>query len=204
MREPTELGSDTDQFFQTQRQCTKSNKIKSQKEKSIWSSSTIARGVLIKSRREAAIPKSEQEKKEKNSYIRYVQDYSRNQKSAAVRTGDVSKLLGQPEENIFDYFVLNIVDYGVNCGLPCSGARRHALVQIIGNARGLDINSPLSAKAHTQGLRFRRHRHSQATQQSQQCSGARQQLRLRSWIRFYDNNSTTSSSTTVAPTAAHR
>jgi hypothetical protein len=38
-----------------------------------------------------------------------------------------------------------------------SGARRHALTQTIGNARGLDINSPLSAKAHTQDLRFRRH-----------------------------------------------
>jgi hypothetical protein len=41
----------------------------------------------------------------------------------------------------FDYF--NIVDYGVNCGLPRSGAhRRHALAQTIDNARGLDINSP--------------------------------------------------------------
>jgi hypothetical protein len=35
-----------------------------------------------------------------------------------------------------------------------------------------------------------------ATRWSLQRSGARQQLRLRSWIRFYDNNSTTSSSTT--------
>jgi hypothetical protein len=34
------------------------------------------------------------------------------------------------------------------------------------------------------------------TRRSQQRSGARQQLRLRSWLWFYDNNSTTSSSTT--------
>jgi hypothetical protein len=38
-----------------------------------------------------------------------------------------------------------------------SGARRRALAQIIGNARGLDINSPRSAKNHPQDLRFRRH-----------------------------------------------
>jgi hypothetical protein len=42
------------------------------------------------------------------------------------------------------------------------------------------------------------------TQQSHQCSGARQQLRLRSWLWFYDNNSTTSSSITVAPTSPHQ
>jgi hypothetical protein len=35
-----------------------------------------------------------------------------------------------------------------------------------------------------------------ATRRSQQRSGARQQLRLRSWLWFYDSNSTTSSSTT--------
>jgi hypothetical protein len=58
----------------------------------------------------------------------------------------------------FDYFVFNIVDYDVNCSLPRSGARhRRALAQTIGNARGLDINSPLSTKIHTQDLRFRRH-----------------------------------------------
>jgi hypothetical protein len=65
---------------------------------------------------------------------------------------------GQLEKKYFDYFVFNIVDYiGVNCGLLRSGACRHALAQIIGNARGLDINSPLSAEVHTQDLRFRRH-----------------------------------------------
>jgi hypothetical protein len=64
---------------------------------------------------------------------------------------------GQPEEKYFDYFVFNIVDYSVNCGLPRSGARRRALAQTIGNARGLDINSPRSAKNHPQDMRFRRH-----------------------------------------------
>jgi hypothetical protein len=66
-----------------------------------------------------------------------------------------------PEKNIsattrgkyFDYFVFNIV----NCGLPRSGARRRALAQTIGNARGLDINSPRSAENHLQGLQFHRH-----------------------------------------------
>jgi hypothetical protein len=53
----------------------------------------------------------------------------------------------------FDYFVFKIV----NCDLFRSGARRHALAQTIGNARGLDINSPLSAEAHTQDLRLHRH-----------------------------------------------
>jgi hypothetical protein len=45
----------------------------------------------------------------------------------------------------------------VDCGLICLGARRHTLAQIIGNARGLDINPPLSAEVHTQDLRFRWH-----------------------------------------------
>jgi hypothetical protein len=45
----------------------------------------------------------------------------------------------------------------VDCALPRSGTRRHALAQIIDNARGLDINSPMSAEAHTQDLRFHRH-----------------------------------------------
>jgi hypothetical protein len=43
------------------------------------------------------------------------------------------------------------------CGLPRSGAHRRALAQTIDNARGLDINSPRSAEAHTQDLQFRRH-----------------------------------------------
>jgi hypothetical protein len=68
-------------------------------------------------------------------------------------TGKLSKLHGQLGEKYFDYFVFNIVDYG----LPRSGAQRRALAQTIGNARGLDINSPLSAETHPQDLRFRRH-----------------------------------------------
>jgi hypothetical protein len=59
----------------------------------------------------------------------------------------------QREKKYFNYFVFNIVD----CGLLRSGARHYALAQTIGNARGLDINSPRSAEAHTQDLRFRRH-----------------------------------------------
>jgi hypothetical protein len=69
----------------------------------------------------------------------------------------LTTLHGQLEEEYFDYFVFNIVDYGVNCGLLNLGARRRALAQTIGNARGLDINSPMSAEVHTQDLRFRRH-----------------------------------------------
>jgi hypothetical protein len=66
--------------------------------------------------------------------------------------------LEQPGEKYFDYFIFNIVDYiRVDCDLLCSGARRRALTQTIGNARGLDINSPLSAETHAQDLRFRRH-----------------------------------------------
>jgi hypothetical protein len=71
---------------------------------------------------------------------------------------DISTTLREQfEEKYFDYFVFNIVDYGVNCGLLHSGARRCALTQTIGNVRGLDINSPLSAKTHAQDLRFHRH-----------------------------------------------
>jgi hypothetical protein len=61
-------------------------------------------------------------------------------------------------EKYFDYFVFNIVDYGVNCSLLRSGAhRRRALAQTIGDARGLDINSPRSAENHLQDLQFHRH-----------------------------------------------
>jgi hypothetical protein len=67
------------------------------------------------------------------------------------------RLLEQPGEKYFDYFVFNIVDYGVNCGLLCSGVRRRALAQTLSNDRGLDINSPLSAENHPQDLQFRRH-----------------------------------------------
>jgi hypothetical protein len=54
----------------------------------------------------------------------------------------------------FDYFFFNIVDYGVNCGLPRSGAHRRVLAQTIGNARGLDINSPQSAENHLKTCDF--------------------------------------------------
>jgi hypothetical protein len=54
--------------------------------------------------------------------------------------------IGQSGEKDFDYFVFNIVDYGVNCGLLRSGAHHRALAQTISNARGLDINSPRSAE----------------------------------------------------------
>jgi hypothetical protein len=90
----------------------------------------------------------------------------------------VTELHGQLEEKYFDYFVFNIVDCGVNCGLLRSGARSRAFAQTIGNARGLDINSPRSAEAHTQDLRFRRHQQ----RDNLNSARARQQLRLRSWL----------------------
>jgi hypothetical protein len=57
-------------------------------------------------------------------------------------------LFEQLGEKYFDYFVFKIID----CGLQRSGARHHALVQTNGNARGLDITSPLSTEAHGQEL----------------------------------------------------
>jgi hypothetical protein len=58
-------------------------------------------------------------------------------------------------EKYFDYFVFNIVDYiCVGCALQRLGARRHALAQTIGNARGLDINSPLSVENHLKTCDF--------------------------------------------------
>jgi hypothetical protein len=58
----------------------------------------------------------------------------------------------------FDYFIFNIVDY-IRFGYasPLLGARRHTLAQTIGNAWGLDINSPLSAENHFQDLQFHRY-----------------------------------------------
>jgi hypothetical protein len=85
----------------------------------------------------------------------YVSD--ENHESVIYCADDISGLIGQPEEKYFDYFVFNIVDCGINCGLPCSGARRCALAQTIGNARGLDINSPRSVETHDQDLRLHRH-----------------------------------------------
>jgi hypothetical protein len=75
-----------------------------------------------------------------------------------VREQKIRLLQRTTRRKYFDYFVFNIIDYiCVNCGLSCSGARRRALAQTINNARGLDINSPLSAEAHTQDLRFCRY-----------------------------------------------
>jgi hypothetical protein len=61
------------------------------------------------------------------------------------------------EKKYFDYFVFNIVDYGVNCGLLRSGAHHRALTQTISNAQGLNINSPRSTENHLQDLRLHRH-----------------------------------------------
>jgi hypothetical protein len=72
------------------------------------------------------------------------QDYADNSEKNISTT-----LLGQPGEKYFDNFIFNIVDCGVNCGLLRSGARRRTLVQTIGNARGLDINSSRSAENHS-------------------------------------------------------
>jgi hypothetical protein len=75
---------------------------------------------------------------------------------SVVYTDELQKLHGQLRKKYFNYSVFNIIDYiGVNCGLLRSGARDRALAQIIGNAWGLDINSPLSAENHPQDLRFR-------------------------------------------------
>jgi hypothetical protein len=63
-------------------------------------------------------------------------------------------MYGQLEEEYFDYVVFKIVDCGVNCGLSRSGARRRALAQTIGKARGLDINSPRSAENHLKTYDF--------------------------------------------------
>jgi hypothetical protein len=77
--------------------------------------------------------------------------------SAKDSTGELRWWHEQPGEKYFDYFVFNIADCGVNCGLLRSGARHRALVLTIGNAWGLDINSSQSTENHLQDLRFRRH-----------------------------------------------
>jgi hypothetical protein len=53
--------------------------------------------------------------------------------------GKLGRLLRQPGEKYFDYFVFNIVDYSVNCGLLRSEDRHRALAHTIGNARGLVV-----------------------------------------------------------------
>jgi hypothetical protein len=59
-------------------------------------------------------------------------------------------VLGQLEEQYFDYIVFDFV----NCGSLRSGAHRRALAQTIDNARGLDINSPRSAENHLKTCDF--------------------------------------------------
>jgi hypothetical protein len=76
-------------------------------------------------------------------------------KLEAVCAGELQELLEQLEEKYFDF---NIIDYVyVGYALLRSGAHHRELAQTIGNARGLDINSPWSTEAHTQDLRFHRH-----------------------------------------------
>jgi hypothetical protein len=74
-------------------------------------------------------------------------------KSAAVCTNELSRLHEQLKEKYFDYFIFNVINYG----LLRSGGHRRVLAQTIGNARGLDINSPLSVEIHAQDLRLHRH-----------------------------------------------
>jgi hypothetical protein len=111
---------------------------------------------------------------------------------------------GQLEENIstthratwtiqkkyFDYFILNIVD----CALPRSGARRRALTKTIGKRSG--ARHQLAPECRTSYSRPAISSTSAADDPNKRL-GARQQLRLRSWLWFYDNNSTMSSSTTL-------
>jgi hypothetical protein len=67
----------------------------------------------------------------------------------------LEELLEQLEEKYFDF---NIIDYVyVGYALPRSGAHCRILAQTIGNARGLDINSPRSAENHPQDPQLRRH-----------------------------------------------
>jgi hypothetical protein len=143
-----------------------------------------------------------QTRKKKNSYVPTYDDDSRqriNQKQSAsvnhkssvdnskknISTTMAWRLTARTtRRKYFDYFVFNFVDCDVNCGLLRSRAR-HQLTPECGN--------------HPQDLQFRRH---QQHDNPKQRSGAWQQLRLRLWLWFYDNNSTTSSSTT--PRQPHR
>jgi hypothetical protein len=55
----------------------------------------------------------------------------------------------QEKEEVEENIIFNIIDYiRVGCSLLRSGTRHRALAQTIGNARGLDINSPQSAENH--------------------------------------------------------
>jgi hypothetical protein len=99
------------------------------------------------------------------AYLRTRFTKTSNKKAASQLHRRVTRLYELEEENFdyyawtiqrkkyFDYFIFNIVNFG----LPCSGARRRALAQTISNACGLDINSSLSAEIHAQDLRLHRH-----------------------------------------------
>jgi hypothetical protein len=82
---------------------------------------------------------TKEKKRKKKSSIGILLLHSQNQLTHLYANNG---LLGQLGEKYFDYFVCNIIDYSVNCGLSRSGARRRTLAQTIGNTRGLDINSP--------------------------------------------------------------
>jgi hypothetical protein len=82
---------------------------------------------------------------------------ARKKKEGIHQVTSVYAVQTTQRKKYFDYFAFNIVDCGVNCSLPRSGARHRALTQTIGNARGLDINSPQSAENHPQDLRLHRH-----------------------------------------------
>jgi hypothetical protein len=109
-----------------------------------------------------------------STYVRTQEDYSRRQKkSEALCAGELQEQFRQPEENIFDYLVFNFVDYD----LLRSGAHHRAL------AHSAMFGGSTSTRP---GVRKSPSRpaisSTSATWRSQQRSGTRQQLRLRSWI----------------------
>jgi hypothetical protein len=91
---------------------------------------------------------------------------------SAKDSSNSSKLFGQPEENILT---------------TSFSTRRRALTQTIGNARGLDINSPMSVETSYVDI-------SNATILT--ALGGSTTTSPPIMVVIYDNNSTTSSSTT--------
>jgi hypothetical protein len=88
-------------------------------------------------------------------YVRIVPKFMKTSNKSAVCRQDCSensKKIDNSEKNILTTSSSNIIDYSVNYGLSRSGARHRALVQTNGTARGLGINSPLSAETHAQDL----------------------------------------------------
>jgi hypothetical protein len=87
-------------------------------------------------------------------YVRTAKVIQDINKSEALCADELPELPRTTQRKYFDYFD----DYiRVNCGSSHSRARRRALAQTIGNTRGLDITSPLSAEVYTRDLRFYRH-----------------------------------------------